>query len=174
MIRVVDSPLGSLTLVASQVGLARVGLPGEDVDDLPGSSSALDAAARQLEEYFAGRRRKFDLALDRSLATDFARRVQDVMLGVKYGKTITYAEAAGRLGRPSAARAVGSACGANPIPIIVPCHRIVRLDGTLGGYRGGTAAKQFLLRLERAPEALPSSATADDRTAVDDSVVDQD
>lgn len=158
MIRVVDSPCGELTLVASDVGIVQVCLPGEPVaaDEWGGSPAMLDTAERQLDEYFAGRRHNFDVPLDRRLSSSFAYDVQDVMLGVGYGETISYGDVARRLGRPAASRAVGSACGANPIPIIIPCHRIVRSDGSLGGYRGGADLKRMLLQLESDVGPFPS------------------
>jgi methylated-DNA-[protein]-cysteine S-methyltransferase len=110
----------------------------------------LDGAARQLDEYFGGRRRAFDLALDLRLARGFRRRVLDRLREVPFGATATYSAVAARVGSPRAARAVGSACATNPLPIVVPCHRIVRGDGVIGHYLGGTPAKHALLALEAA------------------------
>lgn len=104
-------------------------------------------AVRQLEEYFSGRRRRFDLPL-RMAGTPFQRAVWAFLLTIPYGRTYTYKEVAEALGRPGAARAVGSAVGSNPISIVVPCHRIVASGGKLGGYGGGLDVKRFLLDLE--------------------------
>ena len=109
----------------------------------------LDEAARQLEGYFTGRRRSFDLPLDLRLAAGFRRQVLNHLRTIAYGHTESYAGVARATGRARAVRAVGSACATNPVPLLVPCHRVLRSDGTLGGYVGGLGAKQALLALER-------------------------
>lgn len=162
--RTLDSPLGPLLLAATPVGLVRVAFAGQDhervLDDLArrvgprilADPGPLDAAARELDEYFAGRRRAFDLALDHRLASGFRAAVLDQLPRIGYGATASYAQVARAAGHPRAVRAVGSACGANPLPIVVPCHRVVRSDGTAGGYAGGPEAKRRLLRLEAGPD----------------------
>jgi methylated-DNA-[protein]-cysteine S-methyltransferase len=102
-----------------------------------------------LEEYFAGRRRSFDLPLDHALSSGFRAQVQRLLPGIGYGRTRTYKEVAELAGNPRAVRAVGTACATNPLPLVVPCHRVLRSDGGLGGYLGGTEAKEALLALER-------------------------
>jgi methylated-DNA-[protein]-cysteine S-methyltransferase len=111
--------------------------------------AALDEPRRQLDEYFAGRRREFDLPLDWTLARGFGRRVLDRTARIPYGKVETYGTVARDIGSPRAARATGNALGANPIPIVVPCHRVVRTGGVLGHYGGGAERKVQLLELER-------------------------
>jgi methylated-DNA-[protein]-cysteine S-methyltransferase len=150
--RTVASPLGNLLVASTERGLVRVGLPNEDPEDVLGELAdkvsprvlamprRLDAAARQLDGYFNHRRTAFDVPLDLRLANGFRRAVLDVLSSIPYGSTASYGEVAAGVGRPAAVRAVGSACGANPLPIVVPCHRVVRSDGSLGGYRGGHAA----------------------------------
>ena len=110
----------------------------------------LDEAARQLDEYFAGSRRAFDLPVDLRLAHGFRRDVLDHLLAIPYGRTESYAEVARAAGNPKAVRAVGSACAHNPVPVVVPCHRVVRSDGSIGQYLGGTETKVWLLALESA------------------------
>ncbi|MEL4356811.1 MULTISPECIES: methylated-DNA--[protein]-cysteine S-methyltransferase [unclassified Luteococcus] len=158
----VDSPIGPLLLVATEAGLVRVAFAGEGFPTvLEGVTRTLDArpvedpsrlgaAARQLEEYFAGTRRTFDLPLDRRLSTGFRRTVQDRLSSIGYGQTRTYAQLAEEVGNPRAVRAVGSACATNPLPVVVPCHRVLRSNGSLGGYLGGLGAKAALLALESA------------------------
>jgi len=158
--RHVESPFGRLLLAATPVGLVRVAFALEDHDQVLAlladrisprvlaAPARLDEAARQLEEYFAGRRRKFDLPIDLQLATGFRRAVLGHLLDVAYGSTASYASLATATGSPRAARAVGTACATNPVPIVVPCHRVVRSDGSIGKYGGGTEAKRALLRLE--------------------------
>lgn len=162
--RTVDSALGPLLLAATPRGLLRVAFANEDragvLQDLAErvsprvleSPAALDPVARQLDEYLGGRRRGFDVALDWSLSQGFRRTVlEHLSLDVGYGQTASYGTLAGLSGSPKAVRAVGTACATNPIPIFVPCHRVIRSDGAMGSYRGGTAAKRILLDLERAP-----------------------
>ena len=157
-----DSPFGTLLLAATKRGLVRVAFPEESVDatlerlavrisprivEAPGP---LDDMRRELDEYFDGRRRQFELPLDWTLVGPFGRRVLDVASEIPYGGVLSYAEVAAEAGSPRGSRAAGNALGANPIPIVVPCHRVLRSGGTLGGYGGGLARKQFLLELEGA------------------------
>ncbi|HYI58217.1 MAG TPA: methylated-DNA--[protein]-cysteine S-methyltransferase [Microlunatus sp.] len=158
--RTVDSPLGSLLLVASERGLTRVAFSNQDHErvlaDLAATVSPrilraprrLDPAARELEEYFAGSRRTFDLPLDLTTRDGFRQAVQRLLPNIGYGETVSYTELATRAGRPTAIRAAASACATNPLPVVVPCHRVVRNDGGLGGYLGGLSAKRALLDLE--------------------------
>jgi methylated-DNA-[protein]-cysteine S-methyltransferase len=160
--RTIDSPVGTLLLAATDRGLVRVAFATEDHDvvlhDLSDRISPrilnapqrLDEPARQLDEYFAGRRHTFDVALDWSLSTGFRSTVLQHLAEIGYGHTASYAVVAGWAGRPRAVRAVGTACATNPIPVVVPCHRVVRSDGSMGGYRGGPEAKRVLLDLEGA------------------------
>jgi methylated-DNA-[protein]-cysteine S-methyltransferase len=160
--RVVDSPVGSLLLAATPEGLVRVAFDDEgheavliqlahDISPrILRSAVRLDGVARQLDEYFARRRRCFDVPVDLRLARGFRRTVLEHLGDITYGSTATYAALASASGNPRAVRAVGSACAQNPVPVVVPCHRVVRSDGKLGGYRGGPAAKQTLLTLEAA------------------------
>ena len=159
--RTVDSPLGPLLLAATETGVVRLAYEREDHDQVlqalalkvsprvlhaPGR---LDDAARQLEGYFTGRRRAFDVPLDLRLSAGFRRQVLDHLRTIAYGRTESYSSVARATGRAQAVRAVGSACATNPVPLLVPCHRVLRSDGTLGGYVGGLGAKQALLELER-------------------------
>jgi methylated-DNA-[protein]-cysteine S-methyltransferase len=154
----VDSPLGTLLVAATERGLIRIGLPSEEPGDVLAelgervseSPERLDPIRGELEEYFAGRRRAFTMPLDWSLASGFRLSVLEAMSALPYGEVVTYSELAARAGNPRAARAAGHACATNPIPIVVPCHRVVRRDGGLGGYTGGLHIKEFLLRLEGA------------------------
>lgn len=158
--RTLDTPVGSLLLAATGVGLIRIAfaVQGHDraLDELAervgprilADARPLDAAARELDEYFDGRRRAFDLPLDRRLTSGFRAEVLAHLPDIGYGDTASYADVARAAGHPRAVRAVGSACGANPLPIVVPCHRVVRSDGTAGGYAGGPGAKRQLLDLE--------------------------
>lgn len=160
MREVVDTPLGELILVASSRGLVRVGLPGADLADIadisdtdvepPRDRATLLTAATQLTEYFAAERQEFTVPLDLPAAQRFRARAHRGLLDIAYGQTESYSALAARLGNPRAVRAVGSACATNPLPIIVPCHRVLRNDGSLGGYAGGLEMKQYLLELERA------------------------
>lgn len=157
---VMDTPIGSLWLLSTPTGLCRVGLPGEDREALEAwltryfgsekpeeNPEALLPAVTQLREYFSRLRRRFDLPLDLR-GTAFQRRVWEELLSVPYGQTVSYSELARRIGKPEATRAVGQAVGANPVPIIVPCHRVIGTDGSLVGYGGGPEVKAALLRLE--------------------------
>ena len=160
--RTVDSPVGPLLLAATPHGLVRVAYDIEDHDHvletLAGrlsprvlrAPSRLDAAARELGEYFAGRRRAFDLPLDLSLSRGFRLLVQQHLTSIRYGQTRSYQQVADLVGHPKAVRAVGTACATNPLPVVVPCHRVLRSDGTPGRYVGGPAAKTTLLNLEAA------------------------
>jgi methylated-DNA-[protein]-cysteine S-methyltransferase len=160
--RTLDSAVGPLLLAATPRGLVRVAFTHEDHDsvlqNLAGRISPrileaparLDPIARQLDEYFTGGRHSFDVALDWSLSRGFRRTVlEHLNTDIGYGATTSYAALARLSGSPKAVRAVGTACATNPIPIVVPCHRVIRSDGTVGAYRGGPAAKRVLLDLER-------------------------
>ena len=160
--RTVDSPVGRLLLAATPRGLVRVAYDAEDHDrvleTLAGRLSSrvlhapkrLDAAARELEEYFGGQRRAFDLPLDLSLSHGFRLLVQQNLPSIGYGQTRSYRQVAALVGNPKAVRAVGTACATNPLPVVVPCHRVLKADGTPGGYVGGPEAKLTLLTLEAA------------------------
>lgn len=152
------SPWGSLRLLATERGLCRVVLPAEEGLEcwvarfLPGRTAVeggplLQEAAEQLERYLAGRLHAFDLPLD-LYGTAFQKAVWQTLQVIPYGRTWSYAQVAAALGRPQAARAVGAAIAANPLPIVIPCHRVIRADGSLGGYGGGLEIKRALLRLE--------------------------
>ncbi|WP_010549237.1 methylated-DNA--[protein]-cysteine S-methyltransferase [Brachybacterium paraconglomeratum] len=159
--RTLDTPLGPLLLAATAQGLVRVAFEREDFDAVLAALASrvsprvleaprrLDEAAAELEEYFTGTRRRFDLPLDRALSTGFREKVQRVLPRIDYGSTRSYKEIAELVGSPRAVRAVGTACATNPLPIVVPCHRVLRTDGALGGYVGGLDAKTALLTLER-------------------------
>lgn len=156
-----DSPLGSILIGATSDGLVRVGLPNEDEEGvleelarrisarvLSASRESLTRARHQLDEYFDGSRREFSVPLDWRLSTGFRREVLRMTAQIPYGRTASYTEVATRAGRPKAARAAGTALATNPLPIIVPCHRVLRVGGALGDYRGGLDAKARLLELE--------------------------
>ena len=158
--RTIDSPLGPLLLAATGKGLVRVAFSGEDHESVLSrlasdisprilrTSRRLDEAARQLEEYFAGKRRAFTVPVDLQLAHGFRRSVLLHLRDIPYGKTQSYRAVAKAAGNPSAVRAAASACSHNPVPLVVPCHRVVRSDGTSGGHRGGPEAKRALLAME--------------------------
>jgi methylated-DNA-[protein]-cysteine S-methyltransferase len=160
--RTVDSPVGPLLLAATPEGLVRVAYAREDHDAVLArlasrisprilhAPARLDPVARELDEYFAGQRRAFDLPLDLRLSTGFRRAVLARLRDIGYGSTASYATVAAAAGSPAAVRAVGTACATNPLPVVVPCHRVVRSDGSIGRYVGGTEAKQALLTLEAA------------------------
>jgi methylated-DNA-[protein]-cysteine S-methyltransferase len=160
--RELDSPLGRLLLAATPAGLVRVAFPVEDADAVLDTLAAqvsprvlrapgrLDEVARELDEYFAGRRQAFEIPVDLQLARGFRRAVLEKLVDVPYARTVSYAELAASTGSPRAVRAVGTACALNPVPLVVPCHRVVRSDGTPGSYRGGPDAKRRLLALEAA------------------------
>lgn len=160
--RTVDTPVGTLLLAATEAGLARVAYECEDHEQVLASLGEqisprileaprrLDAIVAQLDEYFAGTRRRFDLDLDFQLSKGFRRAVLAHLPEIDYGRTESYADVAFAAGSPRAVRAVGTACATNPLPVVVPCHRVVRSDGSSGGYVGGAEAKQTLLALEAA------------------------
>ncbi|MCK6161515.1 MAG: methylated-DNA--[protein]-cysteine S-methyltransferase [Corynebacterium striatum] len=158
--RYVDSPVGELLVAATERGVVYLAFACEESAEVlallnnkigpatMGTSPVLTLAAAQLDEYFAGARRTFSVPIDESLTSGFRQRVQRLLTDIPYGATTTYAQLADAAANPKAVRAVGSACARNPVPIIVPCHRVLRSDGSLGGYRGGVEAKRFLLELE--------------------------
>ncbi|MEU6262321.1 methylated-DNA--[protein]-cysteine S-methyltransferase [Saccharopolyspora shandongensis] len=160
--RTVDTPVGGLLLAATERGLVRVAFDRQGHSSVLESLAELisprilrapdrlDEAARQIDEYFAGRRRTFDLPLDWRLSRGFRLNVLEHLPDIAYGRTASYAEVAAAAGSPRAVRAVGTACATNPLPVVVPCHRVVRSDGTSGGYVGGAEAKETLLHLEAA------------------------
>jgi methylated-DNA-[protein]-cysteine S-methyltransferase len=155
-----DSPVGELLLAVTPRGLASIAFEDEDRDELVDRlarrlsprilehPAATDEVRWELEEYFAGRRTRFDLRVDRRLMTGIARDVLAATARVPFGRTTTYARIAERIGRPRASRAVGNALGSNPVPIVVPCHRVLRSGGDVGGYAGGPERKRQLLRIE--------------------------
>ncbi len=157
-----DSPVGTLLLAATPTGLARIAyLDGEDAEaavlqDLAERISprvlaaprSLDRPRHELDEYFAGRRRRFELALDWELMTDFARRIMATTAAIPYGSVSTYRRVASEAGSPRGARAAGNALGSNPLPIVLPCHRVLPAGGGLGGYTGGVERKRALLAIE--------------------------
>jgi methylated-DNA-[protein]-cysteine S-methyltransferase len=156
-----DTPIGPLTLAATRAGVVRIEFGHEErvLDELASEVSPrvvrlpgrLDEVRRELEEYFAGRRRRFDVPVDRRLSRGYRRTVLEALSReVPYGQTVSYKELAERTGNPKASRAVGSAMATNPVPIVVPCHRVLRTGGALGGYGGGLDTKVWLLRHEGA------------------------
>lgn len=160
--RIVDSPVGPLLLAATDRGVVRVAYAREDHDAvlqtladkisprILHAPARLDSAARELDEYFAGARRQFDIPLDWRLSAGFRSTVLHHLPEIGYGHTASYATVARLAGNPKAVRAVGTACATNPLPLVVPCHRVVRSDGAMGGYLGGAEAKRLLLALEAA------------------------
>jgi methylated-DNA-[protein]-cysteine S-methyltransferase len=156
-----DTPVGPLLVGVSEHGLCRVGFDPEPEAELERlardfgprvlrTPSALDRVRRELDEYFAGRRQAFDLELDLRAAPEFHRRVLAELSRVEYGQTTTYGTLAAQVGAPRAARAVGTVMNRNPVPIVLPCHRVVGASGSLTGYGGGLERKEWLLRLEGA------------------------
>jgi methylated-DNA-[protein]-cysteine S-methyltransferase len=155
-----DSPFGPLLLATTKHGLVRVGLPNQDAEDLLDDLAArvsprvleaparLEESRRELDLYFEGRLQTFELPLDWQLTGGFRGRVQRAIAKIPYGQTRSYTEMAGRAGNERAVRAAGTACGSNPLPIVVPCHRVLRTSGGLGGYGGGLPMKEALLKLE--------------------------
>lgn len=164
-----DSPFGTLLLAKTRRGLVRVGLPNQDAEELlvdladrvsPRVLEApkeLDEVRRELDLYFEGRLDHFDLPLDWRLSGGFRQRVLRAINRIPYGQTRSYTEMARRAGNERAVRAAGSACGSNPIPLVVPCHRVLRTGGALGGYGGGLPMKQGLLELEGVLDGTPDT-----------------
>lgn len=160
--RTVDSPVGLLLVAATEYGLVRVAYACEGheaalqtlADKISPrvlrAPARLDMVARELDEYFAGSRRGFDIPLDWRLSAGFRSTVLHHLHEIGYGRTASYAAVAKLAGNPKAVRAVGTACATNPLPVVVPCHRVVRSDGAMGGYLGGIEAKRILLTLEAA------------------------
>ncbi len=160
--RTIDSPVGTLLLAATELGLVRVAYESENHDAvlqhlgeqisprILEAPARLGAISRELDEYFAGRLQTFTAPLDRRLSSGFRRTVLERLTDIAYGHTASYAAVAELAGNPRAVRAVGTACATNPLPVVVPCHRVLRADGTLGGYLGGSDAKRTLLALESA------------------------
>src|SRR6185437_14738729 len=161
--RTVDTPVGPLLLAATERGLVRIAYAAEGHDAVLQALSErlsprilhaparLDRAAREIEEYFTGRRTRFGITLDWQLSSGFRSTVlHHLASDVPYGQTASYGALAALAGSPAAVRAVGTACSTNPLPVVVPCHRIVRADGSAGGYLGGPAARRTLLALEAA------------------------
>jgi methylated-DNA-[protein]-cysteine S-methyltransferase len=159
-----DSPVGTLVLASTPQGLARLAYVDEGQEDAvmediaarlsPRMLSAprrLDEPRRELDEYFAGRRRTFDVPLDLRLLSDFTRRVLHATSEIPYGEVATYKEVAAAAGSPHGSRAAGNALGSNPLPIVLPCHRVLHSGGGLGGYTGGLARKRVLLAIEGRP-----------------------
>jgi methylated-DNA-[protein]-cysteine S-methyltransferase len=159
---IVDSPVGPLLLAATEEGLVRVAFDRQDHDGVLAELAAIisprilraparfEKVTRQLEEYFTGERHAFDVPLDLRLARGFRRAVLDHLAEIAYGNTESYAQVAAAAGSPKAVRAVGTACALNPLPVVVPCHRVVRSDGSYGQYAGGEEAKRVLLTMEAA------------------------
>ena len=154
-----DSPVGELLVAVTDRGLCRIAYrPDDALDEIAGDFGVrvlrvprrVDAVLRELDEYFEGRRRGFDLELDLTPVADFHRLALDELARVPYGQVTTYGALAAKVGRPKAARAIGGAMNRNPIPIVLPCHRVVGAGGALVGYAGGLERKELLLRLEGA------------------------
>jgi len=164
-----DSPFGTLLLAKTKRGLVRVGLPNQDSDELlvdlaervsPRVLEApkeLDAVRRELDLYFEGKLDSFDLPLDWRLSGGFRQRVLRAINRIPYGQTRSYTEMARKAGNERAVRAAGTACGSNPIPLVVPCHRVLRTGGALGGYAGGLPMKEALLQREGVLDESPAS-----------------
>ncbi len=161
--RTIDTPVGTLLLAATERGLVRVAFAVENFDNvlqaladrisprILHAPARLDKVVTELGEYFDGRRRAFDVPLDWRLSAGFRATVlHHLAVDLAYGQTASYGTVARLAGNPTAARAVGTACATNPLPVVVPCHRVVRADGSMGGYLGGPDAKRLLLTLEAA------------------------
>jgi len=156
----VDSPFGTLLVATTPRGIVRLSLPNYDPEEaleelaekvsprVLEAPARLDEARRELDLYFEGKLSEFDLPVDWRLTTGFRGRVQRAIARIPYGKTRTYTEMARSAGNERAVRAAGTACGSNPIPIVVPCHRVLRSGGGLGGYGGGLPMKEALLKME--------------------------
>jgi methylated-DNA-[protein]-cysteine S-methyltransferase len=166
-----DSPLGPLTVIVTGRGLVRLSYAHESVDEqldeiathisprILASPERTDAVRRQLDEYFAGDRRRFDVPIDWRLVRGFAGNVLRATARIPFGTVSSYREVAAEAGSPNAYRAAGNALGSNPIPIVVPCHRVLHSGGGLGGYTGGLERKEYLLRLEGVLEGNDSAST---------------
>jgi len=157
----VDTPVGTLLVATTERGLCRIAYDADPELELERlarafglrvlrSAQPVEPARRQLDEYFSGNRQRFDLAVDLALQADFNRRVLRELARVPYGEVVTYGELAARAARPRAARAVGTVMNRNPLPIVLPCHRVIGSTGKLVGYAGGLERKETLLRLEGA------------------------
>jgi methylated-DNA-[protein]-cysteine S-methyltransferase len=170
---VFESPVGELLLAVTPRGLVYVAFEEEEREELLGRFSrqlsprilehpaSTDEVRRQLDEYFAGDRTRFELKLDRRMMRGIARDVLAATARVPFGSTTTYGALAERIGRPRASRAVGNALGSNPIPIVVPCHRVLRTGGDVGGYAGGPSRKRSLLALEGSLPSTPAPGLGD-------------
>ena len=157
-----ESPFGTLLAAATSRGLIRLAFPEESIDSvlerlamrvsprIVEARSALDTVQRELDQYFRGERRQFQIALDWALIGPFGRRVLHATAAIPYGGVLSYAEVAAEAGSPRGSRAAGNALGSNPIPIVIPCHRVLRSGGALGGYGGGLERKRWLLEHEGA------------------------
>ena len=160
--RTLDTPVGSLLLAATDRGLVRVAVPNQDHDAvlqtlaeqisprILRAPARLDRVAHEIDEYFLGERTSFDVPLDFRLSKGFRLEVLHHLPEIDYGHTASYAAVAAAAGSPKAVRAVGTACALNPLPVVIPCHRVVRSDGSMGQYAGGPEAKSILLTLEAA------------------------
>ena len=158
----IDSPIGTLLIATTGRGLVRISFHSEAEDlvleelarrvspRVVRAPARVAPVARELDEYFGGRRRDFDVPLDWALVGPYARKVLRATAAIPFGQVSTYREVARKAGNPAASRAAGNALGSNPIPVVVPCHRVLRTNGTLGGYGGGLDKKELLLRLEGA------------------------
>jgi methylated-DNA-[protein]-cysteine S-methyltransferase len=158
--RTLDTPVGTLLAAATPTGLVRIAYHQEGLDHvleqlatrisprILEAPSRLDDAARQLEEYFTGRRHRFELPLDLRLTAGFRRSVLGYLPHIEYGHTSSYAAVAAAVDNPKAVRAVGTACATNPLPLVIPCHRVIRSDGLVGAYLGGADVKRRLLDME--------------------------
>jgi methylated-DNA-[protein]-cysteine S-methyltransferase len=164
-----DSPFGTLLLATTRQGLVRVGLPNQNADELLvdlaqrvsprvlEAPAKLDEVRRELDLYFDGKLDRFDLPLDWRLSDGFQLKVQRAIARIPYGETRNYTQMATKAGNERAVRAAGTACGRNPIPVVVPCHRVLRSSGGLGGYGGGLPMKQALLEMEGVLDKGPGS-----------------
>jgi methylated-DNA-[protein]-cysteine S-methyltransferase len=158
----VDSPFGTLTAAVTEQGLVRLAFPEEPLDEvldrlakklsprIVEAPARMERVRRELDEYFSGSRRDFEVPLDRVLMSAFAKKILAATAAIPYGSVSTYTEMAAAAGSPRGSRAAGNALGSNPIPLIVPCHRVLRTGGNLGGYGGGLDRKRWLLELEGA------------------------
>jgi methylated-DNA-[protein]-cysteine S-methyltransferase len=148
----IDTPFGTLTVTASEQGLDGLLFPGRapSLDEADRSPERFEQVSAQLDQYFSGERQQFELKLDLSAGTAFQQAVWKELQRIPYGETVSYGQIAGRLGRLERVRAVGAANGANPLSIVVPCHRVIGADGKLTGYGGGLQRKQALLEMEAA------------------------